>query len=132
MPYISKVATGKLQFLNVFGNDYKTKDGTGERDYIHVVDLAKGHVAALKCFKNKKNNLHIYNLGTGKGTTVLELVKTFEKANNLNVKYKIAKRREGDVDKLYCNPKKANNELGWDAKLNIYDMCKSSYNFENK
>ena len=132
MPYIAKVATGKLEKLSVFGNDYKTKDGTGVRDYIHVVDLAKGHVAALKCFENKKTNIHVYNLGTGKGTSVLELVKAYEKANNKKVKYVITKRRPGDVDKLYCDPKKANTELKWKAKLTIEDMCKSSYNFENK
>ena len=131
MPYIAKVATGKLPFLNVYGNDYKTKDGTGVRDYIHVVDLAKGHVAALKCFKDKKNNIFVYNLGTGKGTSVLELVNAYNKANNKNIKYKIVKRREGDVDKLYCNPEKAKKELGWSAKLDIMSMCRSSYKFEN-
>ncbi|MBP3200357.1 MAG: UDP-glucose 4-epimerase GalE [Lachnospiraceae bacterium] len=130
MPYIAKVATNKLPYLNVYGNDYKTKDGTGVRDYIHVVDLAKGHVAALKCFKGNKNNLFIYNLGTGKGTSVLDLVNAYKKSNKLNVKYKIVGRRLGDIDKLYCNPKKANNELKWSAKLNIESMCESSYNFE--
>lgn len=131
MPYISKVATCKLPYLKVFGNDYKTKDGTGVRDYIHVVDLAKGHVAALKCFKNKKINYFVYNLGTGKGTTVLELVKAYEKANEKTVKYVITKRRDGDVDKLYCSPNKAKNELNWEAKLDIVDMCKTSFNYEN-
>jgi UDP-glucose 4-epimerase len=132
MPYIAKVATGKLPYLNVYGDDYKTKDGTGVRDYIHVVDLAKGHVAALKCYKNKKQNLFVYNLGTGNGTSVLDLVKAYEKANKLKVKYKIVGRRAGDVDKLYCKPTKANKELGWSAKLDIESMCESSYNFENK
>ena len=131
MPYIAKVATGKLPYLNVFGDDYKTKDGTGVRDYIHVVDLAKGHVAALKSYKNKKKNLFIYNLGTGKGTSVLELVHAYEKANGMKVKYKIAKRRAGDVDKLYCNPKKAETELSWTAKLDIVNMCETSYKYEN-
>ncbi len=130
MPYIAKVATGKLPYLNVYGNDYKTKDGTGVRDYIHVVDLAVGHVAALKCYKDKKENYFVYNLGTGKGTSVLELIKAYEKANNLKIKYKIVGRRAGDVDKLYCNPKKAKIELGWDAKYDIIDMCRTSYNFE--
>ena len=132
MPYIAKVATGKLPYLNIYGDDYKTKDGTGVRDYIHVVDLANGHVAALKCFKNKKQNLFVYNLGTGKGTSVLDLVNAYKNANNLDVKYKIVGRRAGDVDKLYCNPKKANDELKWSADLNIRSMCESSYKFENK
>lgn len=131
MPYIAKVATGKLPYLNVYGNDYKTKDGTGIRDYIHVVDLAIGHVYALKCFKKKKENLSIYNLGTGKGTSVLDLVKAYENANNLKVKYKIVGRREGDIDKLYCNPKKANEELKWNASRNVFSMCESSYRYEN-
>ena len=131
MPYIAKVATGKLPYLNIYGNDYKTKDGTGIRDYIHVVDLAKGHVAALKCFKNKKNNLFVYNLGTGNGTSVLDLVNAYKKTNKLDVKYKIVGRRSGDVDKLYCNPKKANTELKWVARLGINSMCESSYKFEN-
>lgn len=130
MPYVCKVAVGKLPYLNVYGNDYKTKDGTGVRDYIHVVDLAKGHVAALKCYKNKKQNLFVYNLGTGKGTSVLDLVKAYEKVNKIKVKYKISDRRKGDVDKLYCKPQKANKELGWFAKLTIESMCKSSYNYE--
>ena len=132
MPYVAKVATGKLPYLNVYGNDYKTKDGTGVRDYIHVVDLAKGHVSALKCYKDKKKNLFIYNLGTGKGTTVLELVKAYEKATEKKVKYKIVGRRAGDVDKLYCKTTKANKELGWKAELDIENMCKTSYKFENK
>lgn len=131
MPYIAKVATGKLPYLNVYGDDYKTKDGTGVRDYIHVVDLARGHVAALKCYKDKKDNLFIYNLGTGCGTSVLQLVKAYEKANNLKVKYKIVGRRSGDVDKLYCKPTKANVELKWKAIHTIEDMCSSSYKFEN-
>lgn len=130
MPYIAKVAVGKLPYLNVYGDNYKTKDGTGVRDYIHVVDLAVGHVAALKCYKNKKQNLHIYNLGTGNGTTVLELVKAYEKANDKKVKYKIVGRRAGDVDKLYCKPEKANKELNWYAKRSIEDMCRTSYLFE--
>lgn len=132
MPYVAKVATGKLPYLKVYGNDYKTKDGTGVRDYIHVVDLALGHVAALKCYKKKKENVHIYNLGTGKGTSVLELVKAYEKASGKKVKYRIVARRAGDVDRLYCKPAKANKELGWYAKRDLYNMCLTSYNFENK
>ena len=131
MPYIAKVATGKLPYLNVYGNDYKTKDGTGVRDYIHVVDLAIGHVAALKCFNKNKENLFIYNLGTGKGTSVLDLVKAYEHSNNLTVKYKIVGRREGDIDKLYCNPKKANEELKWNTSRTVSSMCESSYKYEN-
>lgn len=130
MPYIAKVATGKLPYLNVYGNDYKTKDGTGVRDYIHVVDLALGHVAAIKCYKNKKQNIFIYNLGTGKGTSVLDLVKAYENANKKRVKFKIVSRRPGDVDKLYCTPIKANKELKWNAKRSIENMCSTSYNFE--
>ena len=131
MPYISKVATGKLKILNVFGNNYKTIDGTGVRDYIHVVDLAKGHVLALKCFTKKtKNNIFVYNLGRGKGISVLQLVSAFEKATGMKVKYKIVGRRAGDVDKLYCNPKKAESELGFSTKFDAYDMCATSYNFE--
>ena len=130
MPYIAKVATKKLPYLKVYGDDYKTKDGTGVRDYIHVVDLARGHVAALSCYKNKKQNVFIYNLGTGKGTSVLDLVKAYEKANDLKVNYKIAPRRLGDVDRLYCKPDKANKELKWKATHSIEDMCSSSYNFE--
>ena len=130
MPYIAKVATGKLPYLNVYGNDYKTKDGTGVRDYIHVVDLAIGHVATIKCFNNKKTNLWIYNLGTGKGTSVLDLVKEYENANKLSIKYKIVGRREGDIDKLYCNPKRANEELNWYALRTVNAMCESSYKYE--
>ena len=130
MPYIAKVATGKLPYLNVYGNDYKTKDGTGVRDYIHVVDLALGHVAAIKCYKNKTQNVFMYNLGTGRGTSVLDLVKAYEKANDKKVRYKVVGRRAGDVDKLYCTPSKANKELKWSAKRNIENMCATSYNFE--
>ena len=130
MPYIAKVATGKLPYLNVYGDDYKTKDGTGVRDYIHVVDLALGHVAAINCYKDKKKNLFVYNLGTGKGTSVLDLVKAYEKANNKKVKYKIVGRRPGDVDKLFCTPLKANKELKWKANRSIENMCSTSYNFE--
>lgn len=132
MPYIAKVATGKLPYLKVYGNDYKTKDGTGVRDYIHVVDLAIGHVFAIKCYKNKKKNIFIYNLGRGKGTTVLELVKAYENATGKKVKYKIVGRRAGDVDKLYCDPTLANTELKWHAVRDIENMCFTSYNFENR
>lgn len=126
MPYIVRVAIGKLNHLNVFGNDYPTHDGTGVRDYIHVVDLAKGHVKALE---NNGQGLFIYNLGTGKGYSVLDLVNTFEKVNNVHIPYKITERRAGDVAQCYANPSKAKKELGWEAEFNIEDMCKDSYNF---
>ena len=126
MPYIVRVAIGKLNHLNVFGNDYPTHDGTGVRDYIHVVDLAKGHVKALE---NNWQGLFIYNLGTGKGYSVLDLVNTFEKVNNVHIPYKITERRAGDVAQCYANPSKAKKELGWEAEFNIEDMCKDSYNF---
>ena len=126
MPYIVKVATNKLPVLNVFGNDYNTVDGTGVRDYIHVMDLANGHILALK---NPKSGLKIYNLGTGKGTSVLELVTMFEKVNNLKVNYKIVARRPGDIDACYASNAKAKNELGFETKYSLEDMCKDSYNF---
>jgi UDP-glucose 4-epimerase len=131
MPYISQVAIGKLPYLRVWGDDYKTIDGTGVRDYIHVVDLAEGHVAALKKLDSKPG-LVIYNLGTGKGTSVLELVKAFEKANGIKIPYKILARRPGDVDENYANCDKAKKELHWEAKLDIVDACRDAYNFQKK
>ncbi len=129
MPYIVRVAAGKLQELSVFGNDYPTPDGTGVRDYIHVVDLAKGHVLALKKLDEEKQGLFIYNLGTGKGYSVLDMVKAFEKATGKNVPYKIAPRREGDIAECYANPKKAEVELGWKAEKTLEDMCRDSWNY---
>ena len=126
MPYIVKVATGELPVLSIFGDDYDTVDGTGVRDYIHVVDLAKGHVCALK---NKNNGVKIYNLGTGNGTSVLELVNAFERVNHVKVNKKIAPRRPGDIDACYAACDKAYKELGFKAELNIDEMCKSAYNF---
>ena len=126
MPYIIKVATGELPILSVFGNDYDTKDGTGVRDYIHVVDLAKGHIKALE---HIKNGVSIYNLGTGNGYSVLDLIKTFEKVNNIKVNYKIVDRRPGDIATCYADPTKANKELNWYATKNIEDMCRDAYNF---
>ena len=126
MPYIVKVANGELPILSVFGDDYDTPDGTGVRDYIHVVDLAKGHVLALK---NKNNGLKIYNLGTGKGTSVLELVNAFERVNNIKVNKKIAPRRPGDIDACYASCDKAMKELGFKAELGIDEMCRDAYNF---
>ena len=126
MPYIVRVAVGKLPILNIFGDDYNTVDGTGVRDYIHVCDLANGHVLALK---NKKNGLKIYNLGTGKGTSVLELVNTFERINNVKVNRQIAPRRDGDIDACYASNELAKKELGFNPKYTIEDMCLDSYNF---
>lgn len=130
MPYIQKVAAGKLKELSVFGNDYDTKDGTGVRDYIHVVDLAVGHVKALERLRKDKAGMHIYNLGTGTGYSVLDMVKAFEKANNIAVPYKIAERRAGDIAACYSDPKKAREELGFEAQKTLEDMCRDSWNFE--
>ena len=128
MPYIVKVATKEYDKLKIFGNDYDTIDGTGVRDYIHVVDLARGHVLAL----NKFNGLKIYNLGTGNGYSVLELVKAFEKVNNVKIPYEIVERRPGDIDSCYASPLKAYNELGFKAELGIEDMVKDAYNYAIK
>ena len=129
MPFISKVATGELPCLSVFGNDYNTPDGTGVRDYIHVVDLAKGHVLALNKLEKEGKGLFIYNLGTGTGYSVLDLVHAYEKANNVKVPYKIAPRRDGDIATCYSDPTKAKNELGFVATKTIEDMCHDSYKF---
>lgn len=129
MPYIVRVAAGTLKELSIFGNDYNTPDGTGVRDYIHVVDLAKGHVKALEKLDKEKTGLYIYNLGTGKGYSVLEIVKAFEKATGQKVPYKIAPRREGDIATCYAEPEKAEKELGWKAEKTLEDMCKDSWRF---
>lgn len=129
MPYITQVAIGKRPFLSVFGNDYKTHDGTGVRDYVHVVDLAQGHLAALKVIKDKLG-LQVYNLGTGKGTSVLDLVKAFEKVNGVKVAYSVTARRDGDVDVNYANCDKAWRELGWKAKLSIEDCCRDAWKWQ--
>ena len=129
MPYIVRVAAGKLQELSVFGNDYPTPDGTGVRDYIHVVDLAKGHVLALKKLDEEKQGLFIYNLGTGKGYSVLDMVKAFEKATGKKVPYKIAPRRDGDIAICYAEPTKAKKELGWEATKTLEDMCLDAWNY---
>ena len=128
MPYIMKVAVGELEYLNVFGDDYDTKDGTGVRDYIHVVDLAKGHIKALN-YLNKMNGVKIYNLGTGTGYSVLEMVSSFERVNHVKVPYKITKRRDGDVTECYADSTLALKELGWKAELGLDDMVSSSYKF---
>ena len=128
MPYIVRVASGELEILSVFGDDYDTPDGTGVRDYIHVVDLAKGHLSALKK-AIKDEGLFYYNLGTGKGYSVLDLVKNFEKVNKVKVPYKIVDRRPGDIAACYADPSKALKELGWKAELGLEDMMRDSYNF---
>lgn len=129
MPYIARVAAGTLKELSVFGNDYNTHDGTGVRDYIHVVDLAKGHIKALEKLEKENTGLYIYNLGTGTGYSVLDMVNSFKKATGKDVPYKIVDRRPGDIATCYSNPEKAKNELGWVAELGIEDMCKDSWNF---
>lgn len=131
MPYIIKVANHELECLNVFGDDYDTKDGTGVRDYIHVVDLARGHIKALDKV-NKENGLNIYNLGTGKGYSVLEIINKFESVNGLKINYDIVGRRDGDIAACYADCSKAYKELGWKAEFDIEDMCKDAYNFVNK
>lgn len=128
MPYIIKVATHELEVLSVFGNDYNTPDGTGVRDYIHVVDLAKGHIKAIDKVLNN-TGVDCYNLGTGTGYSVLDLVNTFEKVNGVNVNYKIAPRRPGDVAACYADPSYAKEQLNWSAELGIEDMCRDGYNF---
>lgn len=129
MPFISKVATKELEILSVFGNDYDTPDGTGVRDYIHVVDLAKAHVKGIERLDMDKKGMHIYNLGTGKGYSVLEMIKTFESANGVEVPYKIVGRRPGDIATCYADPSKAERELNWKAELGLEDMCRDAYNF---
>lgn len=129
MPYITQTAVGIRKELGVFGDDYDTHDGTGVRDYIHVVDLANGHVCALKAIMENKG-LSIYNLGTGHGYSVLDVVKAFEKVNGMKVPYSIKPRRAGDIAKCYCNPAKAKKELGWEARYGIEEMCRDSWNFQ--
>ena len=127
MPYVMKVAAGKLEQLSIFGNDYPTPDGTCIRDYIHVVDLAKGHVKALK---NAPEGLNVYNLGSGKGISVLELVTTFEQANKLKVNYKIVGRRAGDLPEFFADPTKALNELKWKTEKTLEDICRDTWNYQ--
>lgn len=132
MPYIVRVANGQLKELSVFGNDYDTPDGTGVRDYIHVVDLAKGHVNALEKLNKEGKGLYIYNLGTGTGYSVLDMVKAFEKTTGKKVQYKIAPRRAGDIATCYADPKKAKEELGWEANKTLEDMCRDSWKYIEK
>ena len=143
MPYITQVAVGKRKELGVFGNDYDTPDGTGVRDYIHVVDLAKAHVAALKCFTQPSTINHkpstinlqpstIYNIGTGHGYSVLDMVNAFSRVNHIDLPYSIKPRRAGDIATCYCNPSKAKEELGWEAKYGIDEMVRDSWNWQRQ
>ena len=130
MPYVSQVAVGKLKELSVFGNDYNTPDGTGVRDYIHVVDLANGHLKALDKLESLPG-LVTYNLGTGNGYSVLDMVNTFRQASGREVAYKIVDRRPGDVAMCYADPTKANKELGWKAKYTIKEMCEDTWRWQS-
>ena len=132
MPYIQKVAIGELKELSIFGDNYNTPDGTCIRDYIHVVDLAIGHIKALNKLNKDKPGVYVYNLGSGKGCSVLEVVKTFEKVNDIKVPYKIAPRRAGDLDEFFADPTKAKKELDWCTEKTIEDMCKDSWNYIRK
>lgn len=131
MPYITQVAVGKLDKLHVFGNDYDTPDGTGVRDYIHIVDLAHGHVAALRAIE-KKCGVEIYNLGTGKGYSVLDMVKAFEQVNGIRIPYVIDDRRAGDIGICYSSPGKASEQLGWKAEYDIKEMVRDAWNWQKK
>lgn len=128
MPYVAQVASGKLKRIGVFGNDYPTPDGTGVRDYIHVVDLARGHVAAIKALK--EGGVHIYNLGTGNGYSVLDMIKAFSKACGKELPYEILPRRAGDVPACYASSAKAEKELGWRAQYDLEDMCRDQWNWQ--
>ena len=130
MPYITQVATGKLPLLSIYGNDYNTKDGTGVRDYLHVVDLAKGHVKAIE-YSTKNRGVDIFNLGTGNGYSVIDIVKAFEKANMVKVPYQIVGRRPGDIDECYADASKAEAVLGWRAEKTLEQMCKDSWRWQN-
>lgn len=131
LPYVAKVATGELEAVNVFGNDYDTPDGTGVRDYIHVTDLAEGHIKALEKLSTHPG-LVTYNLGTGKGYSVLEIIHNFEKACGKEIPYKITERRPGDIDMCYADPGKAKKELGWEAKRDIDKMCEDAWRWQSK
>lgn len=131
MPYITQVAIGKLDHLRVFGDDYDTPDGTGVRDYIHVVDLAKGHVCAIE-HMDELPGVQVFNLGTGTGCSVLDVVHAFEKANGIKIPYTIEPRRAGDIDENYCDPSRACDLLGWKAERDIEQMCRDSWNWQSK
>ncbi len=131
LPYITQVASGRRECLSVFGNDYNTHDGTGVRDYIHVVDLARAHLKAIERAEKVKG-VECFNVGTGVGYSVLDIVKAYEKATGVRIPYKIVARRPGDIDECYANPAKAAEVLGWTAEYNIEDMCRDSYNWQKK
>lgn len=131
LPYITQVAIGKLQKLNVFGDDYPTKDGSGVRDYIHVVDLAKGHVKAIE-YADKHNGCEVFNLGTGIGYSVLDIVRAFEDVNGLKIPYTVVARRPGDIAECYADPKKAREGLGWVAEKDLHAMCRDAWNWQMK
>ena len=131
LPYVAQVAIGKLKEINVFGNDYPTPDGTGVRDYIHVVDLARGHVKAIERFE-KKDGVFVCNLGTGHGYSVMDVIHAFEKACGKELPYVIRPRRDGDVATCYSSPAKAEKELGWKAQFDLIDMCRDSWNWQQK
>jgi UDP-glucose 4-epimerase len=132
LPYVSRVAAGKLDQLRVFGDDYDTQDGTGVRDYIHVVDLAKAHIAALEELLKNDPMCEVYNLGTGEGYSVLDVVKTFERVSGKTVPYEITERRAGDVDITFANPSKANEKLGWCAQKGLQEMCRDIWKWQEK
>ncbi len=129
MPFITKVATKELEVLSVFGNDYDTKDGTGVRDYIHIVDLADAHVLGVNKLIKSKKGYFVYNLGTGNGYSVLDMINAYETVNNVKINYKIAPRREGDIATCFADCSKAKKELNWEAKHSLADMCKSAHNY---
>ena len=131
LPYVAQVATGKRECLSVFGNDYNTPDGTGVRDYIHVVDLAAAHLKALERAE-KVTGIDYFNVGTGTGYSVLDIIRAYEQTTGAKINYKIVARRPGDIDECYANPKKAYELLGWKAQYNIEDMCRDSYNWQTK
>ncbi len=130
LPYVAKVAFGELDELHVFGDDYDTKDGTGVRDYIHVVDLARGHVMAIPHFQKSIGGVKTYNLGTGKGYSVLEVIREFERVSEREIKYEVVERRVGDVAINYADPSKAREELGWRAEFEIHEMCKDAWRWQ--
>jgi len=131
MPYITQTAAGVREKLSIFGSDYPTRDGTGVRDYIHVTDLAKGHAAAL-AYAARHRGVEVFNLGTGTGCSVLEVVQTFERVNGVRINYGIAPRRSGDLAEFYADPEKAASVLGWRAEKTLEDMCRDSWNFQKK
>ena len=131
MPYIAQVTVGKREKLSVYGNDYATPDGTGVRDYLHVVDLAKGHMRAIEYAAENKGTVAV-NLGSGRGSSVLEIIHAYEKANNLKIPYEIAERRAGDIAENYCDPSLAKELFGWETELSLEEMCRDTYNWQNK